>query len=242
MRNKKENIILILSLAVILIVGLFSIFNWDTIVYLFTQMLTGVSIVKEYILSLGFIGVLVISLVIIICFFFPVISSIPVQIASAVSYGLFFGVLHVLISIFLASQIAFLFTRSLYALQSEKRRQKNRELEEKIQNSDRHITYFLAIAYIAPFVPFMLIHMIAASSGMKWWKYSLITLIGPIPDIVLTLWVGEKIITTSSPVISFVMLFIVIVCVVVSFTFKDKIVNRIFVSRKEADKNGESGS
>ena len=62
------------------------------------------------------------------------------------------------------------------------------------------------MAYLAPFVPFMVIHMIAADSGMKWWKYALITFFGPIPDIVVTLWAGVKITTSSSPIVSFIIL------------------------------------
>jgi uncharacterized membrane protein YdjX (TVP38/TMEM64 family) len=95
------------------------------------------------------------------------------------------------------------------------------------------------IAYLAPFIPFMLIHTVAANSGMKWWKYSLVTLIGPIPDIFVTLWLGEKVTASSSPVVSFVILLFIIVCVVVSMIYKEKIVDFIFKPRKE--EKGENG-
>ena len=101
MTNKKKAIFLtFIALVVLTFFTIFTIVNWATIKFLFTQMTTGISIVKEYVLSLGLVGVFSISLIIIICFFFPVISSVPIQLASAVSYGLLNGTLHVWLSVF----------------------------------------------------------------------------------------------------------------------------------------------
>ena len=146
MRNKKERLILLITLCALIGILLFSIFNWEIISYLFKQVVSGASIVKETVLSLGVIGVIAITLVIVALFFFPVISSIPLQLASAVSYGLPLGILHVSLSIFLASQLAFLFTRSALLLSSEKRRREHLEMEEKIKNSKRSIYVFLFLA------------------------------------------------------------------------------------------------
>ena len=143
MRSKKEYGLLAFTAGLLLLAGAFALWNWDSIVCLFQQMLTGVSIVREYVLSLGVAGVLVITLIIIVCFFVPVISSIPVQLASAISYGLPFGIVHVILSVFLASQLAFLFTRCIRVFQSPKQRKKQQEMEERIQNSSRSMLSFL---------------------------------------------------------------------------------------------------
>lgn len=240
MSNKKERILMLITIGILLIITIFSIFNWDTIIHLFQETVAGAAIVKESILSLGLVGVLAISLIIVVCFFVPVISSIPVQLASVVSYGLPFAVVHVLMSVFLASQLAFLFTRSVRIFHSAKQREKQRQMEERIQNSSRSIEMFLLLAYLAPFFPFLLIHMVAANSGMKWWKYSLYTLLGPLPDVVITLWLGNKITTASSPVTSFVILMLIIVCVTVFIINKERLINWIFQPKKEdAPANGK---
>ena len=109
-------------------------------------------------------------------------------------------------------------------------------MEQKIRNSSRSVVYFLLLAYLAPFVPFLIIHMVAANSGMKWRTYSLITLLGPIPDIVITLWAGEKITSSSSPVVSYLMLMLILICVVLSMIYKEKVVNLMFKPRKEGDR------
>ena len=73
---------------------------------------------------------------------------------------------------------------------------------------------------------------------MKWWKYSLITLLGPLPDIIITLWLGVKV-TSSSPVVSYIILMIIITCVVLSMIYKEKLVNLIFAPKKEV--NNDNG-
>ena len=210
MSNKKEKAILIVMATLLTAIVVFSIFNWDTITYLFKQVSEGTVVVKDYVLDLGITGVIAMSIVMIVCFFFPFISSVPIQLTSAVSYGLWGGVLHVSISIFIASQLAFLFTKSTFILSSKKKQEEHLLMEEKIKNSKRSIYYFLFLAYLAPFVPFLVIHMIAADSGMKWWKYALVTLIGPLPDIVVTLWAGVKITSSSSPIVSFIILIVIV--------------------------------
>ena len=233
MNAKKERLIIVLTAVILLAVIIFSIFNWDIIKYLFSQVSSGTVVVKEYVQSLGVTGVIAMSIVMIICFFFPFISSVPIQLTSAVSYGLLGGTIHVTLSIFVASQLAFLFAKSTLFLSSQKKREEHRLMEEKIKNSKRSIYYFLFLAYLAPFVPFMVIHMIAADSGMKWWKYALITFFGPIPDIVVTLWAGVKITTSSSPIVSFIILIVIITIVVLSMVYKKKLVDLIFTPKEK---------
>ena len=131
MSNKKEKAIILVMIAVLTALIVFSIFNWDIIVYLLKQVSSGTVIVKEYVLSLGITGVIAMSIVMIVCFFFPFISSVPIQLTSAVSYGLWLGLLHVALSIFIASQLAYLFAKSSLFLSSKKRREEQRQMEEK---------------------------------------------------------------------------------------------------------------
>lgn len=238
--NKKEKFLMLLTAAILLAIGIFAACNWSDFLHLFKEMVSGVEIVRENILDLGIAGVMIISLIIIVCFFFPVISSIPVQLASVVAYGLPFAIIHVSLSVFVASQISFLLVRCFRAFQSPKQRKKQQEMEEKIQNSRRSIMTFVVLAYLAPFVPFLLIHVVAANSGMKWWKYALVTLLGPLPDIVTTLYLGSKIATTSSPATSLIVLLLVIGCICLSLIYKEKIIDWVFAPKKESeDTHGE---
>ena len=233
--TKKEKILMLLTAAILLTIGIFAACNWSDFVHLFKEMVTGVEIVRENILDLGIAGILIISLIIVICFFFPVISSIPVQLASVVAYGLPCAIVHVSLSVFVASQISFLLVRCFRVFQSPKQKKKQQEMEEKIRNSRRSIMTFIVLAYLAPFVPFLLIHIVAANSGMKWWKYALVTLLGPLPDVVVTLYLGAKIATTSSPVTSLAVLLLVIGCIALSLIFKEKIIDWVFAPKEERE-------
>lgn len=233
--NKKEITIVIITALILTALIVFSIINWEVIIYLFEQVSSGADVVQDYILSLGIVGVIAMSIVMIVCFFFPFISSVPIQLASAVSYGLWGGFIHVAISFFIASQLLFLFSKSTLFLSSKKKREEHLLMEEKIKNSKRSIYYFLFLAYLAPFVPFMVIHSIAAESGMKWWKYALITLLGPIPDIIVTLWAGVKITTSSSPIVSYIILIVIILIVVLTIVFKNKLIDWIFTPKEKEE-------
>lgn len=233
--NRKEKILLLLTASILLALGIFAACNWADFLHLFKEMVSGVEIVRESILDMGVAGVLIISLIIIVCFFFPVISSIPVQLASVVAYGLPCAIVHVSLSVFVASQLSFLLVRCFRVFQSPKQRKKQEEMEKKIQGSRRNIMTFIVLAYLAPFVPFMLIHIVAANSGMKWWKYALVTLFGPLPDVVVTLYLGSKIATTSSPATSLIVLLLVIGCICLSLIYKGKIIDWVFAPRIESE-------
>ena len=141
--TKKEKSIIIITGSLLAAVIIFSIFNWSTIAYLFKEVASGTVVVKDYVLSLGITGVIAMSIVMIVCFFFPFLSSVPIQLTSAISYGLWGGLIHVTLSIFIASQLAFLFTKTTLVLSSPKKKEEQRLMEEKIKNSKRSIYYFL---------------------------------------------------------------------------------------------------
>ena len=91
----------------------------------------------------------------------------------------------------------------------------------------------MLIAYLVPFIPFLIISSIAAS-GLKYWKYFLFTVFGPILEVIVTLFLGQALLNTS-PVASVVTLVLIIAIVVLSIIFKDKIVDFVFVERKKQD-------
>lgn len=236
--SKKNILILSATFCVLAFLIVFSVYNWQTIEFLFTNLTMGVEVLKDYVLSLGAVGIICMSIVIIVCFFFPFISSTPIQVVSGISYGLPLGTLHVLASVFIASQILYLLTKSFRVFNTKKQIQEREEIERKIKNSKISILYFVFLAYLTPFIPFLIIHSVAINSGISWWKYALITLLGPVFDIVCTLWAGAKITTSSSPVVSYIILVIIVVIVILSTVYKNKMVDFIFKPKKEKE-NGK---
>ncbi len=231
--RKRDIILLVVTFIVIAIAITFCLIYWDIVIDLFKKLVSGTEIMKEYVLSLGWVGLASAMLIIIICFFFPFISSLPVQIACGITYGLLKGTLIVSAAYAIASQLLFLFKQDFKLFMTKKQKEKQMELDEKIKNSKRSMTMIMLIAYLVPFIPFLIISSIAAS-GLKYWKYFLFTVFGPILEVIVTLFLGQALLNTS-PVASVVTLVLIIAIVVLSIIFKDKIVDFVFVERKKQD-------
>lgn len=148
--------------------------------------------------------------------FFPIVSSLPIQMLAIIAYGVWGATTIVALSFAIASQIVYLIDRNYtYLTDSPKKRQKREELENKIKNSRLNIYVVLFLAYSVPGIPFLLISSVAAVSRIKWWKYTLFTLIGPIPEIVVTLLIGNQVVN-STPLASAIMLGVIITLVILS--------------------------
>ena len=195
------------------------------------DLISGAEIAGEYIRDLGILGIIGMILIIILCFFFPFISSLPIQIAAGLAYGLWWGSLIVSIAFALASQLLYLLKRNTKIFYSEKQLKKEEELRARIEGSKLGIVYALIIAYIVPCIPFLLISRVALQ-GLKYPKYTLFTVVGPIGEVLVTLYLGKKLVSTS-PLASIITLVIMIIIVVLSIVFNDKIVDFIFRPRKE---------
>ncbi len=229
--TKKDKTLLIVSAVILLAVAIFVMVFWDTAYSILDKLLNGMDLVQDYIQSFGWVGIVIMMLIIIVLFFFPVISSMPIQVACGIAYGIFGGGLIVWLALVIATQLLYLFRQNLKVFSSPKQIEKRLELEKLIKESDRHIVWALIIAYALPAVPFLVISNLAAS-GLNYWKYTLVTVLGMIPDVLVTLFLGQKLLSTS-PVASVITLIAVIVVIGLSIIFNDKLVKLAFTSRKK---------
>ena len=228
--TNKDKILLGVTAFIIAAIITFVIIFWDETYSILQKLLNGVDLVQDYIRSFGFVGIVVMMLIIIICFFFPIISSMPIQVACGIAYGLLGGGAIILLAVFIASQLLYLFRQNLKIFSSQKHIQKRAELEKMIKESNRNIYVALLIAYLLPAIPFLVISNLAAT-GLKYWKYTLVTLLGMIPDVLTTIFLGEKLLSTS-PVASVITLIAVIAIIVLSIIFNDKLVTLAFAPKK----------
>ncbi len=232
--SKKDTILLSISATILVAIAVFLIVFWDTAYAILEKLLNGIDLVQDYIRSFGIVGIIVMMIIIIVLFFFPFISSMPIQIACGIGYGIWLGGLIVLTSLFIATQLLFLFRQNLRVFSSQKQIKKRQELEKLIRESDRNVYFAIAIAYLLPAVPFLVISNLAASC-LKYWKYTLVTIAGMIPDILVTIFLGEKLLSTS-PVASVITLIAVIIVITLSIIFNDKLVYLAFAPRKKKNK------
>ena len=185
--KKKDLILIAITIVLILGITIFAIEYWNVVYSLLSLLISKTELVKDFIQGYGWISRIVLFLIIVSCFFFPVISSLPAQIALGMTYGLLEGSIIVSLAFFTASQIYYLIRKDINIIRP-KRQIKEKELKEKINNSSVNIHVALLIAYIAPFIPFILISSLAYDGLKKYWQYFLYTLIGPIGEVVFTLY------------------------------------------------------
>ncbi len=231
--TKKDKILLSVSVVLLVAIVTLLIIFWDSVYSLLNKMNDGVDVVEEYIRSLGITGILVMVVLIMLLYFFPVISSVPIQVAAGIAYGILGGSLIVWVAVFLATQLLYLLRRDMRIFSTPNQIEKKRELERMIKESDRSIYVAVLIAYMLPAVPFLVISNLAAS-GLKYPKYTLVTALGMIPDILVTLFLGKKLLS-SSPVTSVITLMAIIVIIILSIIFDDKLIRLAFATKKKTN-------
>lgn len=233
--RKRDVLILSLTIAIFAALIVFCVFKWHLIIDLLNHIVTGKTLVREYVQSLGIAGEAAITVVIIACFFFPVISSLPLQIVCVMAYGVWHATLLISFAIALASQILFLVERSFKVFcYTPKQRKKQEEIEECIKSSKRSIHAVMILLYIVPCIPFLIISSVASRSNMSWKRYTLYTALGPIPEVLVTLILGNRLTSNSSPVASFIVFFFMIALVILSLVFKDQLIYFIFNPPRKA--------
>lgn len=231
--KKKDIVILVVTIAILLTIGLLCAFNWPLVVKLFDLIVKGKTVVKDYIQSFGILGEIIIAIMMLFCFFFPFISSLPLQILCVISYGVVHATILISIELALASQLLYLLEKNFKTFfYTKKQHQKQADIEERIRNSNRNIYWVMVLLYIVPCIPFLIISSIACRSNMKWWKYTLFTAVGPIPEVIVTLVLGDQLTSNTSPVWSVIVLIVMIAIVILSLIFKDKMIYWIFKPKK----------
>lgn len=236
--RKRDLTLLIVTVAILSAIALFAILNWSTLITFIKMLLEKTDLVKDFIRSFGFPGKLVLFLIIVACFFFPVISSLPAQVALGLAYGLFEGSIIVSLAFFTAAQIYYLIRKDMRIL-SKRKKKKDAKIKEMIANSDVNIHFAMVLSYVFPFIPFIIISGLAYDGLKKYWQYFLYTLFGPVGEVVFTLFVGEKLLN-SSPIATFITLIFIIIVVFLSIVFKDKMIEFIFRPKKEGRSENEA--
>lgn len=232
--KKKDIIILVVTIAILLAIALLCAFNWPLVANLFSLIVKGKTIVQDYVLSFGILGEIIIAIMLMFCFFFPFISSLPLQILCVISYGVWHATILISVVLALAGQLLYLLEKNFKTFfYTKKQHKKQEEIEARIRNSSRSINWVMVLLYIVPCIPFLVISSIACRSNMRWWKYTLFTAIGPIPEVIVTLVLGDQLTSNTSPVWSMIVLVLMIAIVILSLVFKDKMIYWIFKPEKE---------
>lgn len=238
--TKKYKIIALISFIAIFIGLLFFLFsgeNFQVLKEIFNTSSSKADI-QEAIGKLGiraYIVVFIISMLQVILTFVP---AEPLHVVAGISFGLWKGMAVCLAGILVGNTIIFV----LYKIFGKKLTDyfaTNVDFDFESAKKSNKLALIVIILYCLPAIPYGIICFFAASMGIKYPKYILITGIGSIPSLVLDVGLGHITMATSW-IISIIVFVVIIVLLILMYKFKSQIfakVNSFIRKSKEKAQN-----
>lgn len=177
--------------------------------------------VREAIGKLGsrsYFVVLVLSMLQVVFTFVP---AEPLHVISGISFGLWQGMAICFVGILIGNTIIFVLNK-LFGAKLKNYFETNVDFDFNKASSSSKIALIVIILYVLPAIPYGIICFFAASMGMKYWKYILITGVGTIPSLVLDVGLGDITMSTSWAV-SIGVFVAIIILLILMVKFKDKL-------------------
>lgn len=228
----KDKALLCALAVVVAVIVTFVLIYWDDCYTLLMDLIkNGTPAAREYIQSFGWVGVILIGFCVILCFFVPILPSALFQLTAGIAYGWWKGTILCVVAFALASQLLWLFRKNILIFSGEKTKQKSEKIRQQIQESKLGIHRAMIVSYAVPFIPFLLISSLAVE-GLNYKHYTFYTTLGPVGEVLITILMGEAMLN-SSPVASVIAMLFLICVIVLSFAFKQRIINFLFRPREK---------
>ncbi len=198
--------------------------------------------VQASIEKLGIRSYIVVGLLAMIQVVFTFIPAEPLHVISGISFGLWKGILICLIGIILGNTIIFILNK-IFGAKLKDYFSTNIDVDFDKAKKSTKLALIVIILYCLPAIPYGIICFFAASIGMKYPKYILITGIGSIPSLVLDVGLGHITMATSW-IVSIVVFVVIIALLILMFKFKKQIFGKVndYIKRsndKELNKVGK---
>ncbi len=243
MTNKKINkgkVLALLSFCLILIgliVFLFSGKNFDVLKEIFNTNATKQEI-QDSISKLGLRAYIVVFLLSMIQVVFTFVPAEPLHVISGLSFGLWKGMTVCLLGIMAGNTIIYILYK-IFGTKITDYFKSNVDFDFETAKTSNKIALIVIILYCLPAIPYGIICFFAATLGIKYPKYILITGIGSIPSLFLDVGLGHVTMSTSW-IVSIIVFVAIIVLLILVMKFKSQIftkVNEFIYKSKEKEKN-----
>ena len=164
----------------------------------------------------GIISISLLSMLQVILMFLP---AEPVQVIAGVSYGLWIGLGLCVAGVFVGNTLIYIAYKIFGGRMSEYY-SRSIELDWSSAKTTRGISWIVLLLYILPAIPYGMICFFAASTGLKYPRYILLTMLGSLPSILIGVALGHLAITTS--LIWAAVIFVILVVVLIVLFVKKK--------------------
>lgn len=179
----------------------------------------------------GMISVGLLSMLQVVLMFLP---AEPVQVVSGVSYGLWVGLGLCAAGVFVGNTLIYI-AYKIFGGRMSAYYSRSIEIDWDSARTARGISLIVLLMYILPAIPYGMICFFAASTGLKYPRYILLTLFGSVPSILIGVALGHLAITTSliwSAVIFVILVVLIIVIMVKRKALTEKL-NQFIRSRNK---------
>ena len=194
--------------------------------------------IKYAISKLGIRAYIVIGILAMLQVLFTFIPAEPLHVVAGMSFGLWKGMLVCFIGILIGNTLIFLLNK-LFGTKLKDYFATNVEFDFDAASTSNKLALIVIILYCLPAIPYGIICFFAASMGMRYSKYILITGVGSIPSLFLDVGLGHVTMSISW-IISVSIFLVIIVLLIIMFKYKAKIfekVNAYVRKTKEKEKN-----
>lgn len=170
----------------------------------------------------GIISVGLLSMLQVVLMFLP---AEPVQVVAGISYGLWFGLLICAAGVFVGNTIIYICYK-VFGKRMSEYYSKKIDIDWSSAKTQRGISLVVLILYILPAIPYGMICFFAASMGLKYHRYIILTVLGAVPSVLIGVALGHLAITASI-VWAAVIFAILLAIIIVIMIKKDKLTAKL---------------
>lgn len=224
--NKTKIFTTLSFIPILFLLGLF-LFTGENIEILktvFSKDLTNEEI-QEHLSGFGIRGQITISILAALQIIIAVLPAEPVQVVAGLTFGFFVGTLACIVGVIIGNSVIFL----LYKIYGDKLREyfdSKIDLDFTATKAGYKAIIVIFILYFLPAIPYGMICFIAATLGIKYPKYILVTTLGAIPSVFIGVGLGH-VALASSWIISVAVFAVLVLLLAIVMIKKDYFIEKI---------------
>lgn len=152
--------------------------------------------IQEHLSGFGIRGQITISILAALQIIIAVLPAEPVQVVAGLTFGFFIGTLACIAGVIIGNSVIYL----LYKLYGDRMRayfDNKLDIDFSKAKTGYKITIVIFVLYFLPAIPYGMICFLAATLGMKYHKYIIVTTLGAIPSVCIGVGLGHVALASS---------------------------------------------
>lgn len=146
--------------------------------------------IQEHLSGFGIRGQITISILAMLQVVIAVLPAEPVQVVAGLTFGFWIGTLACLVGVMVGNTVIYV----LYKIYGDKLRSyfnHNLDIDFSSASTAYKVSLVIFILYFLPAIPYGMICFIAATLGMKYWRFIIITTLGALPSVCIGVGLGH---------------------------------------------------